>query len=138
MIRTGGLDECRAHVQAYHTLARETYGREIRVWTLVNIVQGETEKEARDFYRYYVHEKGDWEAAKNMIETFSLEINARAIAAGTHKGAAGGIHPGWGGLPVVGTREQMVDGLQAVAVPASTACCCACRVTSKGCANSAT
>ena len=79
VIRTGGLDECRAHVQAYHTLARETYGREVRVWTLANIVQAETEKEARDFYRYYVHEKGDWEAAKNMIDTFSLEINARAI-----------------------------------------------------------
>ena len=64
VIRTGGLDECRAHVQAYHTLARETYGREVRVWTLANIVQAETEKEARDFYRYYVHEKGDWEAAR--------------------------------------------------------------------------
>ena len=51
MIRTGGLDECRAHVQAYHKLARE-YNREIKVWTLVNIVQGETEKEAGDFYNY--------------------------------------------------------------------------------------
>ena len=60
VIRTGGLDECRAHVQAYHKLAREEYGREVQVWTLANIVQGETEKEARDFYDYYVHEKGDW------------------------------------------------------------------------------
>ncbi len=53
------------------------YDREVRVWTLANIVQGETEKEARDFYRYYVHEKGDWAAAKNMIDVFALEINAR-------------------------------------------------------------
>ena len=52
------------------------------MWTLANIVQGETEKEARDFYRYYVHEKGDWEAAQNMIDTFSLEINARNDSAG--------------------------------------------------------
>ena len=96
VIRTGGLDECRAHVQAYHTLARETYGREVRVWTLVNIVQGETEKEARDFYRYYVHEKGDWAAAKNMIDTFSLEINARAIAPERIKRAAGGVPCGMG------------------------------------------
>jgi FMNH2-dependent dimethyl sulfone monooxygenase len=79
VIRTGGLDECRAHVQAYHKLAREDYGREVRVWTVANIVQGETEQAARDFYHYYVHEKGDWDAAKNMIDTFSLEINARAI-----------------------------------------------------------
>src|SRR5215471_2631117 len=79
VIRTGGLEECRAHVQAYHRLAREEYGREVRVWTVANIVQGETEKAARDFYRYYVHEKGDWEAAKNMIDTFTLDINARMI-----------------------------------------------------------
>ena len=47
----GSLDDCRAHVQAYHKLAREEYGRDVRVWTLANIVQGETEKEARDLYR---------------------------------------------------------------------------------------
>src|SRR5262245_21601314 len=29
---------------AYHRLAREEYGREVRVWTVANIVQGETEK----------------------------------------------------------------------------------------------
>src|SRR5215470_3564055 len=53
--RTGGLDECRAHVAAYHRMAREEYGREVKVWTLANIVQGETEKEARAFYDDYVH-----------------------------------------------------------------------------------
>ena len=63
VIRTGGIDEVRAHVQAYHTLAREEYGRDDAGLDLVNIVQGETEKEARDFFDYYVHEKGDWEAA---------------------------------------------------------------------------
>ena len=40
--------ECRAHVQAYHKLAREEYGREVRVWTVANIVQGEqSSKEPR-------------------------------------------------------------------------------------------
>jgi dimethylsulfone monooxygenase len=114
VIRTGGVEECRAHVQAYHTLARETYGREVRVWTLANIVQGETEKEARDFYRYYVHEKGDWQAARNMIDTFSLEINARAIPPERMKALQEAFLAGWGGLPLVGTREQIVDGLQAL------------------------
>jgi alkanesulfonate monooxygenase SsuD/methylene tetrahydromethanopterin reductase-like flavin-dependent oxidoreductase (luciferase family) len=117
VIRTGGLDECRAHVQAYHTLARKTYGREVRVWTLANIVQGETEREARDFYQYYVHEKGDWEAAKNMIDTFSLEINARAIAPERMKALQEAFLAGWGGLPLIGTREQIVDGLQASCRP---------------------
>ena len=112
VIRTGGLDECRAHVQAYHTLAREQYGRTIKVWTLVNIVQGETEKEARDFYNYYVKEKGDWAAAKNMVDTFSLDINKRNVPPERIKPLQEAFIQGWGGLPIVGTKEQVVDSLR--------------------------
>src|SRR5215469_13646091 len=91
-----------------------TGGREVRVWTVANIVQGETEKAARDFYRYYVHEKGDWEAAKNMIDTFTLDINARAIPAERLKAYQEAFIAGWGGFPLIGTKEQIVDGLQAL------------------------
>jgi dimethylsulfone monooxygenase len=110
VIRTGGLDECTAHVQAYHRMARE-YGREIRVWTLINVVQGETEKEARDFYNYYVHQKGDWAAAQNMIDTFALEINKRDVPPERIKPLQEAFIQGWGGLPVVGTKEQVVDAM---------------------------
>ena len=111
VIRTGGLDECRAHVQAYHRLARENYDREIKVWTLVNVVLGETEKEARDFYNYYVHQRGDWEAAKYMVDTFSLEVNQRNVPPERIKPLQEAFIQGWGGLPVVGTKEQVVDTL---------------------------
>jgi alkanesulfonate monooxygenase SsuD/methylene tetrahydromethanopterin reductase-like flavin-dependent oxidoreductase (luciferase family) len=99
-------------VQAYHKLAREEYGRDIRVWTLVNIVQGETEKEARDFYEYYVRQKGDWAAAENMIETFNLEINQRNVPPERIKAMQEAFIQGWGGLPLVGTKEQIVDSLR--------------------------
>jgi alkanesulfonate monooxygenase SsuD/methylene tetrahydromethanopterin reductase-like flavin-dependent oxidoreductase (luciferase family) len=114
VIRTGGLDECRAHVAAYHRLAREEYGRDVRVWTLVNIVQGDTEQEARAFYDYYVRQKGDWQAAKNMIDTFMLEINARNVPPERIRPLQEAFIQGWGGLPLVGTREQIVDGLIAL------------------------
>jgi alkanesulfonate monooxygenase SsuD/methylene tetrahydromethanopterin reductase-like flavin-dependent oxidoreductase (luciferase family) len=114
VIRAGSLDECREHVQAYHRIAREDYGRDIRVWTLANIVQGETEKEAREYYRYYVHEKGDWEAAENMIKTFSLEINARVIPPDRLQAYQEAFIAGWGGFPLIGTKEQIVEGLQAL------------------------
>ena len=114
VIRAGSLDECREHVQAYHRIAREDYGRDIRVWTLANIVQGETEKEAREYYRYYVHEKGDWEAAQNMIKTFSLEINARVIPPDRLQAYREAFIAGWGGFPLIGTKEQIVEGLQAL------------------------
>jgi alkanesulfonate monooxygenase SsuD/methylene tetrahydromethanopterin reductase-like flavin-dependent oxidoreductase (luciferase family) len=114
VIRTGGLDECRAHVQTYHRLAREDYGRDVRVWTLVNIVQGETEQEAREFYDYYVRQKGDWDAAKNMIDTFMLEINARNFPPERIRPLQEAFLQGWGGLPVIGTKEQVVDALTAL------------------------
>ena len=88
VLRTHDFDACAAHVAAYHRLAREEYGRAVRVWTLATIVQGETEREARRFYDYYVHEKGDWIAAGNVS--------------------------GWGGHPLIGTKEQIVDGLAAL------------------------
>ena len=90
---------------------RATYGRDIKVWTLVNIVQGETEKEARDFYNDYVHKRGDWDAAKNMVEIFSLETNKRNVPPERIKPLQEAFIQGWGGLPVVGTREQVVDTL---------------------------
>ena len=138
VIRTGGLEECRAHVQAYHTLAREQYDRDIKVWTLVNIVQGETEKEARDFYNYYVHQQGDWEAAKNMVEIFSLETNKRNVPPERIKPLQEAFIQGWGGLPVVGTREQVVDTLRPCRRPGSTACWWRSRATRKACGISAT
>jgi hypothetical protein len=35
-------------VESYRRLAREEYGRHIEVWTASYVVQGETEKEAKD------------------------------------------------------------------------------------------
>ena len=70
-IRSHDIATNTAHVAAYHKLARETYGREVKVWSNATIVQAETEQEARDFYRYYVHEKGDWVAARNVIDTMA-------------------------------------------------------------------
>src|SRR5262249_16930788 len=114
VIRTGGLEECRAHVQAYHRLAREEYGREGRVWAGANIGEGGAAKGARGCYRFYVPEKGDWAAGKNMIDTFSPENNARAIPAERLKAYQEAFIAGWGGFPLIGTKEQIVDGLQAL------------------------
>src|SRR6266516_413517 len=46
-IRSHDIATNTAHVAAYHKIARETYGREVRVWSNATIVQAETEKEAR-------------------------------------------------------------------------------------------
>jgi alkanesulfonate monooxygenase SsuD/methylene tetrahydromethanopterin reductase-like flavin-dependent oxidoreductase (luciferase family) len=60
------LDFARSKVHRYR-LAREEYGRDIQIWSFGYVVQRETEKEAKEFLHYYVHEKGDWVAAENLM-----------------------------------------------------------------------
>jgi dimethylsulfone monooxygenase len=114
VLRTHDIDACTAHVGAYHRLAREEYGRAIRVWTLATIVQGETEKEARQFYDYYVHQKGDWVAAGNVVAAMAAEINERNYPPERARAMAEMFVSGWGGHLLIGTKEQIVDGLIAL------------------------
>ena len=110
-LRTHDPEVCTAHVASYHRLAREEYGRDIRVWTLAAIVQGETEKEAREFYDYYVREKGDWVAAGNVVAAMAAEVNERHYSPERAQAMAEMFVSGWGGHLLIGTKEQIVDGL---------------------------
>jgi FMNH2-dependent dimethyl sulfone monooxygenase len=103
------FDDCKRHIDAYRTLAREEYGRELQVWALAYIVQGETEKEARDFHDYYVNQQGDWEAATNVITTIGL--NAKTFPPEVLAKMQSNFIAGWSGFPLVGTKEQVVDGM---------------------------
>ena len=100
-------DDLKAQIAGYKDLARREYGREIKVWTHTYLVQGETEKDARDFYRHYVHEKGDWEAITNLTE--GLGLNAQTLPPDALRFLKEHFIAGWAGWPVIGTREQIVD-----------------------------
>jgi alkanesulfonate monooxygenase SsuD/methylene tetrahydromethanopterin reductase-like flavin-dependent oxidoreductase (luciferase family) len=108
--KTRDFDELKALVASYRDLARDEYDNEIEVWTNTYVVQGETEKEARDFLDYYAVQKGDFEAATNLIAT--MGINAKTFTDAELKGMKAHFIAGWGGFPVVGTREQVVDTLK--------------------------
>jgi alkanesulfonate monooxygenase SsuD/methylene tetrahydromethanopterin reductase-like flavin-dependent oxidoreductase (luciferase family) len=110
-IRSHDIATNRAHIAAYRRLARDEYGRDVQVWSNANIVQAETEKEAREFYRYYVHQKGDWAAAHHVIDTMGAEINKRDYPEERRKAMAEMMLSGWGGFPLIGTKELIVEGL---------------------------
>jgi alkanesulfonate monooxygenase SsuD/methylene tetrahydromethanopterin reductase-like flavin-dependent oxidoreductase (luciferase family) len=107
------LDGAKAHISAYRKLAREEYGRELQIWAASYVVQRETEKEARDFYNYYVHEKGDWVAVNNLVETMGL--NAQTLPPGAEQAMKEHFIAGWGGYPLVGSNDQVVEGLAKLA-----------------------
>jgi alkanesulfonate monooxygenase SsuD/methylene tetrahydromethanopterin reductase-like flavin-dependent oxidoreductase (luciferase family) len=104
------IDDCARQVKAYRDMAYREFKRDLKVFTLAYIVQGETEKEARDFHHDYVHVKGDWEAATNVIET--LGINAKTFPPDRLQDMKERFIGGWSGYPLVGTKEQIVDGLR--------------------------
>jgi alkanesulfonate monooxygenase SsuD/methylene tetrahydromethanopterin reductase-like flavin-dependent oxidoreductase (luciferase family) len=105
---TPGAADIKAEVVAYRKIAREEYSRShLQVWTYAYVVQGDTEKDALDFFHYYVHEHGDWECAKNMIDAHGVNnLDEETYKRIQEQRVAGG------GYPLIGTKEQVTEGLQ--------------------------
>jgi alkanesulfonate monooxygenase SsuD/methylene tetrahydromethanopterin reductase-like flavin-dependent oxidoreductase (luciferase family) len=103
------VDGMRKRIDLHRRLAREEYGRDIQVWTNAYVVQGETEKDARDYLRHYVEENGDWDGASNLVET--LGLNSLSFDPATINEMKRHFIGGWAGYPIVGTKEQVVDAL---------------------------
>lgn len=103
------LDAGRAQIDYLKTKAR-SYGREIQVWIHVYVVCRPTEHEAKEYLNYYVHEKGDGEAAGNLLRIFGLHTQSLDNATlDRHKAH---FIAGHGGYPLVGTPEQIVGELE--------------------------
>jgi alkanesulfonate monooxygenase SsuD/methylene tetrahydromethanopterin reductase-like flavin-dependent oxidoreductase (luciferase family) len=109
VLQSHKFEDVREHVSRYRDFARKEYGREIQVWTNAYIVQGETEADAKKFFDYYVHEKGDWVAVDNLTRT--LGINAQTMPPDVALALKAHFIAGWAGYPIVGTKEKVVDEL---------------------------
>lgn len=105
----GDFESNKAQIESYRRHAREQYGRELQIWSTCYIVQGKTEQAAKAYFDEYVHQKGDWEAAANLVETMGLNSQGRPpeLLQKMKMHFIGG----WGGYPLIGTKEQVVDGL---------------------------
>ena len=102
------LDGARAQIAHLKNLAR-SHGRETRIWIHVYVVCRETEKEAKDYLNYYVVEKGDGEAAENLLRIFGMQTET--LDNKMLEGHKAHFIAGHGGYPLVGTAEQIVDEL---------------------------
>lgn len=103
------LDYVKARVEASRKTAWDECKREIQVWTNAYIFQGDTEADARAFYDYCVFKKGDWEGVDNLVSV--MGINSQSIPADVLKTLKEHFIAGWVGFPLIGTKEQIVDGL---------------------------
>ena len=101
-------DGGKAQVDMLKNMAREV-GREVQVWIHVYVVCRETEKEAQAYLDYYVREKGDYEAVNNLMKIF--EVQTATLPQEALDQFRFHFIAGHGGYPLVGTAEQIVDGL---------------------------
>ncbi len=84
------------------------YGRECGVMSYALVCCADTEAEARALYRRIL-DGGDWEAAHNIMSLLGIEsgsFNEQIRQYGER------FIAGWGGYPLVGTPEQVVEQIQ--------------------------
>ena len=67
-ILTPTLEDARIAAAETRTLARCEFDRHIKVFGMGYVVCADTEREAREYFNYYVHEKGDWPGVRNWLD----------------------------------------------------------------------
>ena len=98
------------NARAVKAMAAEQ-GREIQVFGQAYVVCRSSEAEARRFRDRYVQEQGDWEGVRNLLDV--LIPNSQSALGDEWEAMAANLIAGYGALPLVGTPDQVVDGLQA-------------------------
>jgi len=87
-------------------------GRSIGVLTFAHVVCRPTEQEARDYLQYYAQDNADWAAVDNLVRlqfAHAQSFPHDLLALIRDRFAAG-----HGGFPLIGTPEQVADGLIAM------------------------
>jgi len=101
-IRAGGEGDWKRLIDGHKRLAREEFGRELQVWTHASVICRPTRQEAEQAYQYIAVERGDTEG--DPIRRMNRPVPPNALRR----------IPGWGGFPLIGTPESIVDDLEAL------------------------
>ncbi|RFU65010.1 LLM class flavin-dependent oxidoreductase [Peribacillus glennii] len=107
------IEQASEWTKTVRKLAWEEYHREINTFTSSFVVCRPTEKEAKEYYDYYVREQGDWEVAKIITDMFGMHASSHSkeYLSMAQERFIGGFN-GW---PLVGTPEQVAEGLIKIA-----------------------
>lgn len=103
-------ESIRAQIQSYRDLARQEFGREIKIWCYAYVVQRDSLTEAKKYLDYYVNQFGDDVACDNI--TKELGIQTGIFSPDEAQQFRFHFKAGWAGLPLVGTPEMIVEDFQ--------------------------
>lgn len=103
----------RAQINAFKSMAAKQFGRHPQAWLHAYVVCRPTEAEARAWLDYYVNQKGDWAAIDTLINDLAPQVSVLPAPVLEHLR----FHfcAGFGGYPLVGTPEQVVEDLVGLA-----------------------
>jgi len=104
------LDQLKAKVDKYRNFAREEFGREIQVWSNAYVFQGDSEADGKALWNHAVHERGDWAGVKNMLDV--MGVTSQLVPPPVLDFLKQHFIAGWAGYPLVGGKEQIVEGLK--------------------------
>lgn len=82
--------------------------KDLRILIYGPMVCRDTEKEVRDYVRYYVDERGDWNAARDLVQNI-LGSGSESFSHEQLRQMEREFVQGWIGHPLFGTPEQIVD-----------------------------
>ena len=91
----------------------KTAGKDTKVLTFSHVVCRPTEQEARDYLQHFAQDNADWAAVDNLV---ALQFaNAQSFPHDLLALIRDRMAAGHGGFPLVGTPEQVANGISALA-----------------------
>lgn len=111
---TPAIDPARSKVEVAELKAKaRAADKPVQVLTFSHVVCRPTEQEARDYLRHFAQDNADWAAVDNLV---ALQFaNAQSFPHDLLALIRDRMAAGHGGFPLVGTPEQVADGICALA-----------------------
>jgi alkanesulfonate monooxygenase SsuD/methylene tetrahydromethanopterin reductase-like flavin-dependent oxidoreductase (luciferase family) len=103
------VDELKAKVDKYRNFARDEFGRDIQVWSNAYVFQGDSEADGKALWNHCVKELGDWQGVQNMLDV--MGVTSQLVPPPVLEFLKKHFIAGWAGYPLVGGKEQVVEGL---------------------------
>ena len=93
------------------TIARERYGRDLRVFGRGHITCRETEQEAKEAYDYFIHQHGDREAGENVLRMLMEHSQTIDYSSAEMQALVEAVIRGYFAYPITGSPEQVATTL---------------------------
>ncbi len=102
-------------VSGIKDFARETYGRELKVFGVGHVTCRDTEAEAHAYYDHVIHERGDWEAARTTVAKLMAHSQTVDYESEEIKALMEGAIRAFFAHPLTGTPEQIASAIAEMA-----------------------